>query len=971
MGRRSSKRRSSKRLASNATSEPAAIATTLEHIDDVDAFLRTPGRYQTTSRFPAYDVAKALDGWHPLFKGGMDLPFVEGNIFFFEVLSEPERHVYPAPVPADEVLDDTGHALQANPLVAMGVSPDFWSKLLERYRNWELAWWREVAQNSRDAQATQLDWSIAPGTYRDIETGQETEAMVVTAYDNGVGMDAEILRKALLTRGGSVKPEAAVGGFGDAKNLILFPWLGWKVETRNLVAFGQHESVMEPPGIEVAASPIQGTRITVWMPLTQTTAETYAQQLLGRSYLPGVRIRLNGKPAAADLIGGEEVSKVAIADSDGRTVGEIVAHHQPNARANKGLYVRARGVYMFEEWGASTIPGVVYVDVNAPAKLVFDASRNSLIGPARSFVETLKERLAKEPEAVIRSKKWKAEKIYRGTGAIEVREGRAAEIAAKVVAKHAAQMAKRREQKKPPSAADAKQMAEDVGQEIEQEELSEAPPVTPEEETAQRMKSSRETATRLVQHAAAQAATTEQVATAVRYAMWKPDLFMANQMPFWKPPAALEPETMEAKYIVLLRAWTEACKFGLNVLGEFRPFGVGFIMMLDGINKLPVLGAYQRHEGTDWLMINPVKFDRGRYDFEAHEHVWTMTGDRLDLATDEGVEELCSTAVHEITHLQGFKDHDSGFASQLTQNMKIAHRGMFGFVKEQLKTIRSETRARFAEIRREKAEAKAVPWPVVLGRVGAILEWWDGRRHASQDDLNEGRSDIETIAKDGGRHEREIHEFAREILGKSWKPTLRLKPKMIVKLHDAALAAGAFKLITDNEARQVAEKWDGIPADPRVRQTVTAPEGLLVFTWTRSGKEWVLREGYAGQRGTEVMRYEGGTSSWDRRRQRDESDSAIVAFLAKAGKKWPGSDRIYVWYASSASEIYLRLRRSGAAALQSEDAEYTVTIDVSHNSGNVYVFANGFPGLATKDFGSIAEAQKYVMDGVVRQRGDS
>lgn len=949
--------------------ETSSDVITIERIGDVDAFLGTPGRYQTTSRFPAYAVAKTLDGWHPLFKGGMDMPFVEGSIFFFEVLSEPERHVYPSALPEDEVVDDTTHSLRSNPLVAMGVSPDFWSKLLERYRNWELAWWREVAQNSRDAQATQIDWSIAPGTYKDIETGQETEAMVVTVYDNGVGMDADILRRALLTRGGSVKPEAAVGGFGDAKNLILFPWLGWKVETRDLVAFGQHESVMEPPGIHTSPSPIQGTRITVWMPLTQTTAETYAQQLLGRSYLPGVRVRVNGKPVAADLIGGEEVSKVAISDSDGRTVGEIVAHHQKNARANKGLYVRARGVYMFEEWGAGNIPGVVYVDVNAPAKLVFDASRNSLIGSARSFVESLKERLAKEPEAVLLSKKWKSEKIFRGTGSIEVREGRAAEVAAKVIAKHAVQLSKRQEQKKPPTAADIKQMAEDLGAELEQEEQNEGAPVTPEEETAQRMKSSRETATRLVQHAAAQAATTEQVATAVRYAMWKPDLYMINSIPFWKPPAGIEPETMEAKYIILLRAWTEACKFGLNVLGEFHPFGVGFVMMLDGMTSQPVLGAYKRHDGTDWLMINPLKFDRGRYDYEAHEHVWTSAGDRLDLSTDEGVEELCSTAVHEITHLQGFKDHDQGFASQLTQNMKIAHRGMFGFVKEQLKTIRSETRARSAAIKKEKAEAKAVPWDVVLGRVGAILEWWDGRRYAGQDDLNSGRLEIDTLAKDAGRHERQVHGAVQQVLERSWKLQLHLKPKTIAKLHDAALAEGAFKLVTDDEARQVAERWEGAPADPRVRQMFAAPEGLMVFTWTRSGSEWVLREGYAGQRGAEVMRYQGGTSSWERRRQRDESDSAIVSFLAKTGKRWPGSDRVYIWYSASASEIFLRLRGSGAAATSVDDAEYTVTADGPDSGGKVYMFANGFPGLySSKSFGSVAEAQKYVMDGVVRQR---
>jgi len=1003
--RRSSKRRSSRRLVSNAA-ETNVI--TLERIDDVDALLSAPGRYQTTSTFPAYVVAKTLDGWHPLFRGGMDMPFVEGNIFFFEILSEPKREIYLPAFPPDEVISDS-ERLQANPLVAMGVSPDFWTKLLERYPNWELGWWREVAQNSRDAGATQFDWSIVPGTYKDPETGLTTDAMVVTAYDNGVGMDADILRRALLTRGGSVKPEEAVGGFGDAKNLILFPWLGWKVETRNLVAFGQHESVMEPPGIETVPNPIQGTRITVWMPLTQTTAETYAQQLLGRSYLPGVRVRVNGKTVAADLIGGEEVSKVGIADSEGRTVGEIVARHQRNARANKGIYVRARGVYMFQEWGGDDIPGVVYVDVNAPAKLVFDASRNAVIGAARSFVGRLKERLAKEPEAVLRSKKWKADKVYRGTGAIEVREGKAAEVAAKIVAKHAAQMAKRQEQKKPPSAADAKQMAEDVGQEIEQEERNETPPTTPEEETAQRMKSSRETASRLVRHAAAQAATTEQVATAVRYAMWKPDLYMANQMPFWKPPAGLEPETMAAKYIVLLRAWTEACKFGLNVLGEFRPFGVGFIMMLDGYNKLPVLGAYQHYEGTDWLMINPLKFERGQYDYDAHEHVWTSAGDRLDLATDEGVEELCSTAVHEITHLQGFRDHDSGFASQLTRNMKIAHRGMLGLVKEQLKTIRSETRARFAEIKREKAAAKprapkaetqpAEPWDVILGRVGLFLRYHLGTGRIDRQDAERLDKYVDVWAREAtsDRESIALAQRADDLLGydpsnpdDQFHYSANVPAKTVLKLHDvfmpeslkADAAAGGnemkgMTILSRDDARKIARLWNKPPADPRSKApsspkaTLEPPKGTHVFSWERGGKGWTLRKGYIGQGGEELASIPGGTDWVTIQALRGDDTERLIRNWY--GRAWPGDDNVYVWLPEEeTNEWRLRVRQIGASgrtlisALPGWIADPVIVLKLTAAGATVNTIRSGnYTGPTITGVGAFrtaAEAQDYVMN---------
>ena len=649
--------------------------TVVERIDDVEKLLASPGYYQTTSTFPAYTVAKALDGWHPLFRGGMDMPFVEGSVFFFRVLEGPED-------------------MRRNALVAMGVSPDFWGKMLQRYTHWELAWWREVVQNARDANATQIDLDIQQGRYVDIETGAEADAMVVSAYDNGTGMDAATLRKARLTRGGSVKPESAVGGFGDAKNLILFPWLGWKVETRNLVAQGQHESVQEPPGVHEMSQGIQGTRITVWMPLTQTTTAAFAEQLVERSFLPDVRVRVNGKKVAADLIGGEEVAKATITNPQtGTPIGTVFAHHQPRARTHTGVFIRARGVFMFESY-APKVPGVVYIDLNVPARFAFDASRNSLVGGPRDFVDSLVRRLIKEPEGVLRSKKWMMEKVYRGTGTISVREGKAAETAAKAVARVQDQLAKKQTEKKPPTQEMAKEVADEVGRAMEEQERDEAPPATPEQQTASNLKSSRDTASMLITHFMPRAVTEEQVANAARFAAWQPDLYIVQNLPFWKAPAAVLPEKMADKYLVLLRLWTEVCKFGMVQLGEFQPFGVGFVFMLDGITDQPVLGAHKLHESTHWLMINPLKFKRGPYDYEARAHKWEDDGDRLDLSTEHGLEDICATSIHEITHLQGFADHDQAYASALTQNIKIALRGMRELAQEQLKQIRREVRER-------------------------------------------------------------------------------------------------------------------------------------------------------------------------------------------------------------------------------------------------------------------------------------
>ncbi len=681
----------------------------VEVVDDVGDLLSSPGYYQTASTFPAYSVVKALDEWHPLFRGGSELPFVEGNVFFFEVLAEPEEK------------------LTQNPLVAMGVSEDFWVKMLQRYTNWELAWWREVVQNARDAGATLIELDIKSGVYRDIETGAETPAMVVSAYDNGSGMSADILRRALLTRGGSVKPESAVGGFGDAKNLILFPWYGWRVETNDLVAEGQHESIQEPPGIKRVSPGIKGTKITVWMPLDKTTAEDYALQLVERSYLSDVKIKINGKSVKADLIGGEEIARVNIVDDRGEKVGDIVAHHQPRSRTRSGVFVRARGVYMFDEkmfgstssssWenlqmanSSENIPGVVYIDVNVPARFAFDASRNSLVGGPQQFVSRLLKKLVKEPEAVLRSKKHQMERVYRGTGSIEVREGFASETAAKVVSKVQQELAEKKAKKKDPGEEIAKDVARGIADAIDSQKRSEPKPETPEQEVAKNLASSRDTASALVMQTVPTAINDDQVAAISRLAVWQPDFFITSNIPFWKAPASVLPEKMAKKYLVQLRLWTELSKFALVQLGIFKPFGVGFVFLLDGIHGDAVNGAYKLHEGTDWLLMNPLTFKKGEYDYDAGVYKYESTGDRFDLSVTADLEDFCSLVVHEITHLQGFGDHDQAYASALTSNMKIAHRGLIGLARRMLPIIESEILGKATSIKPELDE-EGMPTP--------------------------------------------------------------------------------------------------------------------------------------------------------------------------------------------------------------------------------------------------------------------
>lgn len=93
-----------------------------------------------------------------------------------------------------------------------------------QYRNPSEALIREILQNSIDAGATQINF----------ELGEDWMQVV----DNGQGMDQNTIIDGMLTFGGSKKKEGDIGGFGLAKEIILFQHAQFKIETHNLQVEG-------------------------------------------------------------------------------------------------------------------------------------------------------------------------------------------------------------------------------------------------------------------------------------------------------------------------------------------------------------------------------------------------------------------------------------------------------------------------------------------------------------------------------------------------------------------------------------------------------------------------------------------------------------------------------------------------------------------------------------------------------------
>lgn len=573
------------------------MTTLIETIHDVDEFLSSPGKYHTTSGHQAYAVVQALL-WDSRVAMGNELYYPEGSVLFVEV----RKH----------------GALTANiEKVSWGTTPDYYANLIRDYGNWQVAFWRELIQNSRDAGATKIDIECVPDVYEDPETGAHVECIRASAADNGAGMDYDTLMRAFFRRGGTEKAAGSVGGFGDAKKLILTVWLGYEVRTQDVVSRGSHEDIY--PSLTSKGQPyVRGTKVTVWMPLTNHTTPEHAQFMIEQSSLPNIRFTVNGASARGTLPKGSIVEDGELPITVyGRTVGTMTVRHSPRSM-RRGIYVRSHGIYMYEITGfVGQFKGVVTIDLDAPPVNVFNAKRDGLSGAssAATALTDVIRKLTVESRTALKPKRKKASQVFKGTGALEVREGAVADMAADIAARVDLGAASRRKGTKATLNLNKQEegeliakMSDALGWLTEQGKKTAAEKSKNEPPELGPLPDAFDTVVRHTKFL-----DVEHVMGSVRLSLWKPDFFLYTNLPNWNLPKALHPETMGKKYHEVLRVWTEVSRFVLIQLGMFRPFGVGWVFDTevtgDG-DEAVVGGAYVAHEGMEWLLLNPIFIDR-------------------------------------------------------------------------------------------------------------------------------------------------------------------------------------------------------------------------------------------------------------------------------------------------------------------------------------------------------------------------
>lgn len=273
----------------------------------------------------------------------------------------------------NDIIDTSITQIQGDPMYTNNISVphSYFKKAKKEYRNWMMALFREVIQNSVDAGATKIDFTL----------DEEDGGYKLTCIDNGSGMDEHILIDVLLCLGGSHKDnDDAIGGFGYAKTLLFFAHDHYQIRTKDNII----EGVGGNYNFSKSDAYINGTEITLSIARQDENEVTYSfefyeaiKEIMAYSHLKGVTVTFD-----------HEVVKDNVYKFDFQyptTIGNVIFKDMRDAYASK-LWVRINGLAMFQHYvwseNKSCFLGILELS-EAPTK-VLTTNRDSLKGQAEA-----------------------------------------------------------------------------------------------------------------------------------------------------------------------------------------------------------------------------------------------------------------------------------------------------------------------------------------------------------------------------------------------------------------------------------------------------------------------------------------------------------------------------------------------------------------------------------------------------------
>lgn len=235
------------------------------------------------------------------------------------------------------------------------------------YADHHLAMFREFLQNSIDAGATSVDFVYNNGSMR--------------CVDNGRGMDRGTLVDGMLTFSGSIKTDDSIGGFGQAKFLLIFQHSEYRILSRDLVVRG----VGIQYDLDTTDTVVTGTDVTVMFDEGYFESDwhvgwslTKAMQYFASCYLPDVEITVNGLRAETVMNPGEVVRELK--DDNGVHWANVRVSDLPDGTEVESVIVQTKGVTMFTEWIGEKTTRQFYIDIIVPTTDILTTNRDGFIG---------------------------------------------------------------------------------------------------------------------------------------------------------------------------------------------------------------------------------------------------------------------------------------------------------------------------------------------------------------------------------------------------------------------------------------------------------------------------------------------------------------------------------------------------------------------------------------------------------------
>lgn len=598
-----------------------------------------PGFYAISSDNPDYYLVKSL-----LLKGTINygksrlrkigetaMPYGMKGVYF-QVLGNSDK--------INAVRNPGPDEREAIGTTEMRMGDEDYSSVKNEYQSWRVKWWREVIQNAVDAGAQNVKLSSvrqADGTY------------LVSCEDDGVGMDQPTFTDVFLVLKASTKRDDKgrnLGGFGEAKKLIVLPWIAWRISSRDRLYEGVGRSA------KIYEAPMRrGTKVEAVMGAgyNEHTEAEDAIRVLSKSYYPYVNFTVNGKPTEAYFRPTQEVFRVGDKAVAYFVPGEAESYYHVTARDSRNHGV----LYMFSKWLESkSLGGTIIVELTGPSKDILTANRDGFRDTdiERELNKFINKAIV-DTTSAFKSKNKLIEKVYEGTGKFKVK-GTESEIL---------NLAARQDplKRKGTNRGNPSEVYEvdtnfvnnlvNTLNSITQGESGEIGVVSP--DSVRDYLDTRMTGT-------------DQFENAVRLISWRPDFFVINEIPGFAIPSAFDPITMKPRVRKIAKVWAELVRYALIQLDYSGEYGVGWIFSRKDENTWSsrTAAAYKQLQGQHWILLNPFTDD-------SHDEMFQAS--RMD-----HLETLYAYAIHECTHMVDDLDqHEERFASALTRNMAKCAKG--------------------------------------------------------------------------------------------------------------------------------------------------------------------------------------------------------------------------------------------------------------------------------------------------------